>query len=152
MIETIENGMGLAQVRGILNRLIERVNELDSVSGSYDDLENRPAINGVTLTSETTFDEFTIPASRIDDYGTFKAEIRALAEETAAGAAAASVRTKLDGNFNTLQPREYELSGSMLVVIGDDKGNAYKTTLGDLIDYLKREVLKLNDQYLRVIK
>ena len=56
MIETIENGMGLAQVRGILNRLIERVNELDSVSGSYDDLENRPAINGVTLTSETTFD------------------------------------------------------------------------------------------------
>ena len=148
MIETIENGMELAQVRGILNRLIERVNEL----GSYDDLENRPAINGVTLTSETTFDEFTIPASRIDDYGTFKAEIRALAEETAAGAAAASVRTKLDGNFNTLQPREYELSGSMLVVIGDDKGNAYKTTLGDLIDYLKHEVLKLNDQYLRVIK
>ena len=95
MIETIENGMELAQVRGILNRLIERVNELDSVSGSYDDLENRPAINGVTLTSETTFDDFTIPASRIDDYGTFKAEIRALAEETAAGAAAASVRTKL---------------------------------------------------------
>ena len=123
MIETIENGMGLAQVRGILNRLIERVNELDSVSGSYDDLENRPAINGVTLTSQTTFADFTIPASRIDDYGTFKAEIRALAEETAAGAAAASVRTKLDGNFNTLQPREYELSGSMLVVIGDDKGN-----------------------------
>ena len=152
MIETIENGMGLAQVRGILNRLIERVNELDSVSGSYDDLENRPAINGVTLTSQTTFDDFTIPASRIDDYGTFKAEIRALAEETAAGAAAASVRTKLDRNFNTLQPREYELSGSMLVVIGDDKGNAYKTTLGDLIDYLKHEVLKLNDQYLRVIK
>ena len=152
MIETIENGMELAQVRGILNRLIERVNELDSVSGSYDDLENRPAINGVTLTSRTTFNDFTIPASRIDDYETFKAEIRSLAEETAGGAAEESVRTKLDGDFTTLQPREYELDDTMLVVIGDDKGNAYKTTLGDLIDYLKHEVLKLNDQYLRVIK
>ena len=90
MIENIENGMELTYVREILNRLIDRVNELENVSGSYDDLENRPAINGVTLTSRTTFNDFTIPASRIDDYGTFKAEIRALSEETAAGAAAAS--------------------------------------------------------------
>ncbi len=152
MIETIENGMGLAQVRGILNRLIERVNELDSVSGSYDDLENRPAINGVTLTSQTSVQDLQIPASSLVGYGDLIAQAQQAAAQTAESTAQTTARAKLDGDLTKLQPREYELSGSMLVVIGDDKGNAYKTTLGDLIDYLKHEVLKLNDQYLRVIK
>ena len=34
MIENIENGMELTYVREILNRLIDRVNELENVSGS----------------------------------------------------------------------------------------------------------------------
>ena len=145
MIETISNGMDLARVREILNRLIERVNELERVTNSYDDLENRPAINGVTLTSQTSVQDLQIPASSLVGYSDLIAQAQQAAAQTTA-------RAKLDGDLTKLQPREYELATSMLVVIGDDKGNAYKTTLGDLIDYLKHEVLKLNDQYLRVIK
>lgn len=152
MIETISNGMDLARVREILNRLIERVNELERVTNSYDDLENRPAINGVTLTSQTSVQDLQIPASSLVGYGDLIAQAQQAAAQTAESTAQTTTRAKLDGDLTKLQPREYELATSMLVVIGDDKGNAYKTTLGDLIDYLKHEVLKLNDQYLRVIK
>ena len=133
MIETISNGMDLARVRKILNRLIERVNELERVTNSYDDLENRPAINGVTLTSQTSVQDLQIPASSLVGYSDLIAQAQQAAAQTAESTAQTTARAKL-------------------VVIGDDKGNAYKTTLGDLIDYLKHEVLKLNDQYLRVIK
>ncbi len=152
MIETISNGMDLARVREILNRLIERVNELERVTNSYDDLENRPAINGVTLTSQTSVQDLQIPASSLVGYSDLIAQAQQAASQTAESTAQTEVRAKLDGDFTKLPQREYELATSMLVVIGDDKGNAYKTTLGDLIDYLKHEVLKLNDQYLRVIK
>ena len=152
MIETISNGMDLARVREILNRLIERVNELERVTNSYDDLENRPAINGVTLTSQTSVQDLQIPASSLVGYSDLIAQAQQAAAQTAESTAQTTTRAKLDGDLTKLQPREYELATSMLVVIGDDKGNAYKTTLGDLIDYLKHEVLKLNDQYLRVIK
>ena len=152
MIETIDNGMDLAVVRDILNRLIERVNELERVTNSYDDLENRPAINGVTLTSQTSVQDLQIPASSLVGYSDLIAQAQQAAAQTAESTAQTTARAKLDGDLTKLQPREYELATSMLVVIGDDKGNAYKTTLGDLIDYLKHEVLKLNDQYLRVIK
>ena len=152
MIETISNGMDLARVREILNRLIERVNELERVTNSYDDLENRPAINGVTLTSQTSVQDLQIPASSLVGYSDLIAQVQQAAAQTAESTAQTTARAKLDGDLTKLQPREYELATSMLVVIGDDKGNAYKTTLGDLIDYLKHEVLKLNDQYLRVIK
>ena len=152
MIETISNGMDLARVREILNRLIERVNELERVTNSYDDLENRPAINGVTLTSQTSVQDLQIPASSLVGYSDLIAQAQQAAAQTAESTAQTTTRAKLDGDLTKLQPREYELAASMLVVIGDDKGNAYKTTLCDLIDYLKHEVLKLNDQYLRVIK
>ena len=152
MIETIENGMGLAVVRDILNRLIERVNELERVTNSYDDLDNRPAIGGVTLTSQTSLQDLRIPASALVGYNDLIAQAQQAAAQTAESTAQTEARAKLDGDLTKLPQREYELAASMLVVIGDDKGNAYKTTLGDLLDYLKHEVLKLNDQYLRVIK
>lgn len=152
MIETIDNGMDLAVVRDILNRLIERVNELERVTNSYDDLDNRPAIGGVTLTSQTSVQDLRIPASALVGYSDLIAQAQQAAAQTAESTAQTTARAKLDGDFTTLQPREYELGESMIVAIGDDKGNVYQTSLGDLITYLKHEVLKLNDQYLRVIK
>ncbi len=152
MIENIENGMELAVVRKILNQLIDRVNELEKISRSYDDLENRPAIDGVTLTSKTTMRDFKIPVSSMENYEELQRQILEISSTTAQSTATEAASKKLDGDFTTLQGREYELGVSMLVAIDTGKGEVFKATLGDLITYLKHEVLKLNDQYLRVIK
>ena len=103
MIPNIENGMELAKVRRILNQAIERLNELEKVSGSYDDLENRPAIDGVTLTSKTTFQEFRIPISSLESYEELQKQILTTAEETAERTATESLKRKLDADFTTLK-------------------------------------------------
>jgi hypothetical protein len=142
MIPNIENGMELAKVRRILNQAIERLNELEKVSGSYDDLENRPAIDGVTLTSKTTFQEFRIPISSLENYEELQKQICDTAAETAERTATESLKRKLDADFTTLKARKYELDESMLVAVDNGKGEVFKTTLSDLILYLKYAIVK----------
>lgn len=135
-IELIENGMELSVVRQILNQVIERVNELQKISNSYDDLENRPAIDGVTLTSKTTFEDFQIPISSLENFEGFEKRIRQIAADAAVNAMAEALEGKLDKDFTQLQQRKYELNESMIVAVDTGKGEVFKTTLGDLLLYM----------------
>ncbi|MBR3577344.1 MAG: hypothetical protein IKZ52_09450 [Bacteroidales bacterium] len=135
-IELIENGMELVVVRKILNQVIERVNELQKISNSYDDLENRPAIDGVTLTSETTFEDFRIPISSLEDFEGFENQIMKTAADAAMKTVREALEGKLDKDFTILRQRKYELDESMLVAVDTGKGEVFKTTLGDLLLYM----------------
>lgn len=135
-IAAIENGMELSVVRKILNQVIERVNELQKISNSYDDLENRPAIDGVTLTSETTFEDFRIPISSLEDFEGFENQIMKTAADAAMKTVREALEGKLDKDFTILRQRKYELDESMLVAVDTGKGEVFKTTLGDLLLYM----------------
>lgn len=135
-IELIENGMELVVVRKILNQVIERVNELQKISNSYDDLENRPAIDGVTLTSKTTFEDFRIPISSLEDFEGFENQIMKTAADAAMKTVREALEGKLDKDFTILRQRKYELDESMLVAVDTGKGEVFKTTLGDLLLYM----------------
>lgn len=137
MIKNIENGMELALVRKILNEIIARVNELEKISNSYDDLEHRPAIDGVTLTEKTSFEDFRIPVSSLDNYEEFQSQIEKTAETVAGRASERYMKTKLDCDFTNLPSKKYELEESMLLAIDSGKGEIFKTTLGDLLLFLK---------------
>ncbi len=152
MIDTIENGMELSRVRSILNELIERVNELDGISNSYNDLEDLPAIDGIPLTSESKMSDFAIPATSMEDFSGLTEMVAETAAKAAAETAEESISDKLSCDFSKLEKLEYEFDKSMTIAICTDKGVVLSATLGDLITYLKHSVLKLNDQYLRVIQ
>ena len=59
-----------------------------------------------------------------------------------------------DNERNMLYDFEFlnELDDSMLIAIDTGKGEVLQTTIGDFIQFLKYRVIKLDDQYLRVIK
>lgn len=135
-ISLIENGMELTVVRKILNQVIERVNELQKISNSYDDLENRPAIDGVTLTSRTSFEDFQIPMSSLENFEGLEKRLMQIAADAAVSAVAEALEKKLDKNFTQLQQRKYELNESMIVAVDTGKGEVFKTTLGDLLLYM----------------
>lgn len=135
-ISLIENGMELSVVRKILNQVIERVNELQKISNSYDDLENRPAIDGVTLTSRTSFEDFQIPMSSLENFEGLEKRLMQIAADAAVSAVAEALEEKLDKNFTQLQQRKYELNESMIVAVDTGKGEVFKTTLGDLLLYM----------------
>ena len=136
MIKNIENGMELVQVRKILNEVIARVNELDNVSNSYDDLDNLPAIDGVQLTSKTSFKDFRIPISSLDNFEGFQKQIQEVAANAALKAVAGALEGKLDNDFTSLQQKKYELDESMIVAVDSGKGEVFQTTLGDLMLYM----------------
>jgi len=151
-IQNIENGMEMETVRSILNSVIARVNELSDISNNYEDLEGKPAIDGIILSAASKMSDFTVPASAIGNLESFKDELKETAVSVAQQSANASLTSKLGNNFTTLQKLEYEFDDSMLVAIDSGKGTIYKTTLGNLVTYLKHAILKINDQYLRVIQ
>ena len=136
MIKNIENGMELVQVRKILNEVIARVNELDNVSNSYDDLDNLPASDGVQLTSKTSFKDFRIPISSLDNFEGFQKQIQEVAANAALKAVAGALEGKLDNDFTSLQQKKYELDESMIVAVDSGKGEVFQTTLGDLMLYM----------------
>lgn len=136
MIKNIENGMELVEVRKILNEVIARVNELEKISGSYDDLDNLPAIDGVKLTSKTSFKDFKIPASSLENFEEFQKQLQEVAANAALKAVAGALEGKLDNDFTSLQQKKYELDESMIVAVDSGKGEVFQTTLGDLMLYM----------------
>ena len=117
MIDTIENGMELSRVRSILNELIERVNELDGISNSYNDLEDLPAIDGVPLTSESKMSDFAIPATSMEDFSGLTEMVAETAAKAAAETAEESISDKLSCDFSKLEKLEYEFDKSMTITV-----------------------------------
>ena len=66
-IEHIINGEEMERVREKLNIIIDAFNATFPVSKSYDDLINKPAIDGIELNSETRMLQFDIPITSLPD-------------------------------------------------------------------------------------
>lgn len=152
MIEYVENGMELSKVREIINGTVKVINELGEVTNSYNDLANKPALDGVVLHEKSSMKEFKIDISQLSNYEQLEKSIIEIGTKKAAEVAKEVVSGKLDANFNGLPQLNYNLDENMTIIINTEKGEIFKTSLGDLILYLKHEILKINDQYLRVIK
>ena len=152
MIDYIENGMELSRVREILNEVIDVVNSIGEITNSYNDLNDRPAIDGVELTSTSSMKEFKIDASQLPDFGDLETLFIEVAERKAEEVAKSATAGKLDADYSTLKKLEYNISEGMTVAICTPDGGIYQTSLADLILYLKYAILKIDDQYLRVIK
>jgi len=151
MIEFIEDGMELSQVREILNAIIRQINENKTVPISYNDLNDRPCINEVELTSKTKAQELKLTLSQFENIKEIENLVIQIGEQKIAEMVQEANARKLDSDFSVLQPLQYNLDEGMSVAINTGKGEICKTTLGDLIMYLKHEIIKIDSQYLRVI-
>jgi len=151
MIEFIEDGMELSQVREILNAIIRQINENKTASISYNDLHDRPCINEVELTSKTKAQELKLTLSQFENIKEIENLVIQIGEQKIAEMVKEATSGKLDSNFSALQSLQYNLDEGMSVAINTGKGEICKTTLGDLIMYLKYEIIKIDSQYLRVI-
>ncbi|MDL2312213.1 hypothetical protein LJC68_04990 [Bacteroidales bacterium OttesenSCG-928-B11] len=152
MIEQIENGMELSKVREILNEVIGIANEIGKITNSYNDLDDRPAIDGVELTSKSSMRDFKIEASQLPNQEELEKLFIQIAERKAEEVAKNAVAGKLDSNYSVLKKLEYNIGENMTVAIGTPEGEIFQTSLDDLVLYLKHAILKIDDQYLRVIK
>ena len=152
MIDYIENGMELSRVREILNEVIDVVNSIGEVTNSYNDLNDRPAIDGIELSASSSMKDFKIDASQLPDVGELEKLLIQVAERKAEEVAKSATIGKLDADYGTLQKLDYNISEEMTVAICTPKGEIYQTSLDNLILYLKHAILKIDDQYLRVIK
>jgi len=150
-INTIENGMTFAQVRTILNQVITRLNELENISSSYNELEDLPAIDGIPLTSESSIEDFPLQLSSLENYSELHSDVLSEAARIASASLEAAISSRMPLNVSTLNPISYDLSDSLLLIVGTADGTVFKVTLANLILFLKSSVLRLNDQYLRVL-
>lgn len=141
MIELIENGMELSQVREILNAVIQRVNGEQSPTISYRDLSDRPCINGVELTAATTTKELNLTLSLLANKKEIETLVREVGEQKASETARQELSSKLDSDFTTLRDIKYNFDEKMLLTIGDGS-EIYKATVHDLLLYLKYLILQ----------
>ncbi len=151
-IECIENGMELSKVREILNEVISTVNSIGEITNSYNDLKDRPAIDGVELTSKSSMKEFKIELSQLPNMKDLEKMFVQVAENKAEEVAKNATAGKLDANYSTLKKLEYNINEGMTVAICTPEGEIYQTNLDNLVLYLKYAILKIDDQYLRIIK
>ena len=150
-IAYIENGMELSQVRSILNEVIAKLNAMKEVSTSYNDLDNRPAIDGIILTENSSMSDFDLKLSSLNNYSELREDVIAESRRVATQVAEQLSVDKLSNDYTSLSRLEYALNDTMIIAIANSKGEVLQTTLADFILYLKHAILKIDDQYLRVI-
>ena len=151
MIKLIENGMELSQVREILNAVIQKVNGEQTPTVSYLDIADRPCINGVELSANTTAQDLNITLSQLKSLQEIENLVTQIAEQKTTEATRSVLASKLDSNFSALPQLQYNLDEEMSIIINTVNGEACKTTMADLIMYLKHQIIKIDSQYLRVI-
>jgi phage I-like protein len=151
MIEFIEDGMELSQIREILNAVIQKVNQGQTTPLSFYDLSDRPCINGVELSANTTAQELNITLSQLKSLQEIENLVTQLAEQKTTDATRSVLASKLDSNFSALPQLQYNLDEGMSIIINTSQGETFKTNMADLIMYLKHEIIKIDSQYLRVI-
>jgi len=140
-IELIENNMELSQIRAILNTVIQKVNQGQQTQISYTDLTDRPCINGVALTAQTTGSELNLTLPQLANRTDIENLVKQIGEQKAAEVASTALASKLDSDFSRLPNLRYNFNEEMLLTISDGRG-IFKATVNDLLLYLKYLILK----------
>lgn len=139
-IPTITNGMDMGDVRDILNQVIEKLNGINVSPTDYEDLENKPAIDGIPLTKDSSISDFNITIEDTSIVSSLEELARNTAnenaEETAMNTIEAALRSKLNNNFSALPVRQYEFSKNTLVPI-QHNGTNYHASMKDIATYLE---------------
>lgn len=151
MIEFIEDGMALSQIREKLNAVIQQVNQGRETPLSYYDLRDRPCINGIELSESTTIQDLNITLSQLKSLQEIETLVTQLVEQKTTQATKSALASKLDSDFSSLPSLQYNLDEGMSIIINTAQGEIFKTSMADLIMYLKHEIIKIDSQYLRVI-
>lgn len=136
----LENGMDLDLVRDIINQMVEKLNSIETSPRDYNDLENKPAINGVELSSSSSMSEFPI---NIEDTTIIESVINT-ANETAAVAAEntatelveTELSEKMPLNLSSLPPKQYDYSEETIVAITHND-ITYQSKMKDIATYLE---------------
>jgi len=139
-IDFVENGMELSAVRAIINQMVDKLNSIETSPRDYNDLENKPAINGIELSSSSSMSEFPI---NIEDTTIIESVINT-ANETAAvaaeNAATDLVETQLSDkmplNISLLPSKQYEYSEETIVAITHND-ITYQSKMKDIATYLE---------------
>lgn len=145
-ISYIQEGMYLEEVRNILNNVIQHINSLQPSTNDYNLLNNKPRINGVELNEQSQTSEFNISLENTD----IEDSCIEIAEQTAQNKTVQIIQqelgeiieSKVPKNFDQLPQKEYDFNLNSKIAIYQNN-TLYKTTLNDLIAYLKYQ-LNLN--------
>jgi len=141
MIALIENGMELSKIREILNEVIQQINQGQTAQISYNDLANRPCINGVELNEETKAGELNLTLSQLANKMEIESLVTQIGEQKAAAVADNALASKLDCDFGKLPELRYNFKDDMLLTVSDGS-SIFKATVNDLIIYLKYLILR----------
>jgi len=140
-IEFIQNGMELSKVREIINAIIQQLNSNATTIVSYKELQDRPCINGVELTTSTTAQELKLTLSHLANIQEIENLLTQIGEQKAKEVATETMKTKLDSDFSRLPELKYNFNEDMLLTISDKNG-IFRATVSDLLLYLKYLILK----------
>ncbi len=153
MIEKIEDGMPMGDVRSIINQLIDAVNALPSGGKvDYNELQNKPAINGVELDTDTLSKDLNIDLEPLGNYEELQASVISQAATTANKSVSALDAKVLKKDFTLLDPQAYEITAGETLVLLTEKGDNVTVRIDDLANYLKSIILKNNGEFMRVIE
>ncbi|MCL2436102.1 MAG: hypothetical protein FWD09_08230 [Lentimicrobiaceae bacterium] len=140
-IAFIEDGMELSTIREILNTVIQQVNQGQQAPVSFYDLRDRPCINGVELTENTTAQQLNLTLSQLHNVQEIEGLIAQVGESKARETARNELGMKLDSDFSKLPALRYNFNEKMLLSINAGNEN-YKATIFDLVLYLKYLILQ----------
>jgi len=146
--------ISLLSIGCIGQELVDKINEIIAVVNgglgtvSYNDLTNKPSINGVTLMYDKTTENLRIATADTTDYDTLMATLGTKAEITAAQTAATSAATaavqsqianKLDKNPTSVTEVKQLSDDTFLYVYGD--GSSRKISLKNLTKNIELQML-----------
>ena len=140
-IEQISLGLTAGELIEKINEIIAALNEIQPAT-SYEDLEDKPSINGVTLSGNKVTSQLQLALSGATDYytllntlatKTYADAATASAVQAAQDAAAAALSGKLDADLSALDEVRYIAEGGHALVLA---GGALKLIpLRDLAAY-----------------
>jgi len=140
-IQTIELGITSAQLVAKINEIIAAVNAIQPTT-SYEDLENKPSINGVTLSGNKSTAQLLVALSGATDYAALLATLAtklyadgasAAAVTAAETAVASALSGKLDADISKINEVNYVADGGYVLVFAG--GKYVKMPLKDLAAY-----------------
>lgn len=140
-IENIILGATAGELVDKINELIAAVNAIQPAT-SYNDLEDKPSVNGVTLSGNKTTSQLGVTIAGASDFDTFEAAWATkqyvqngdtAAVEAAEAAAQAALSGKLDADLSNLEDVAYIGNGGHILVLAG--GKLVKMTLQDLASY-----------------
>lgn len=140
-IELIEPGASAAELFAKINEIIAALNDI-SPATSYEELTDKPSVNGVTLSGNKSTSDLKVKIAETQDIDTYtetwatKTEMNAMqtaAVNAASEAAATALAGKMDKDMSNVESVAYLGDEGYIPVVVD--GGVKKMTVKNMADY-----------------